>query len=336
MYFLIALLPALLYGFMGLVLMKLGGDSRQQTVGLAGGAIGVAVILALVVGLDTGAGTVIPAVAGGVVVGAGIYFQLRGFHKIGVSRVMPPSTGLQLIGISLLGVLMFGEWLGTPALPVGLIGLALVVAGVTLTAWEEDSVADADEDVFAIPYDPLPVVDSGLIKQVSAKEARAARKAKKKKRPEQWVSGMIDTLVSTALFIAFPIIIRYWEVDPLRSFLFQTIGIAGVAVLLTFPFFTPALGPRDTRWSKYTLRATIPGAMWGLGVVLMQFSQITVGVAVGFSLSQLGVIISTFGGILFLGEKRTRKEMISITIGVALLVVGALLLGWAKTLDVPA
>ena len=66
----------------------------------------------------------------------------------------------------------------------------------------------------------------------------------------------------------------------------------------------------------------------------MQFSQVKVGVAVGFSLSQLSVIIATFGGIWILGEKRTRKEMVAISLGVLVLVVGALLLGVAKSLDV--
>ena len=65
----------------------------------------------------------------------------------------------------------------------------------------------------------------------------------------------------------------------------------------------------------------------------MQFSQVKVGVAVGFSLSQLSVIIATFGGIWILGEKRTKKEMIAISLGVFILVVGALMLGVAKSLD---
>lgn len=328
MYFLIALLPALLYGSMGVILMKLGGDSRQQTVGLAAGSVTVAGILALALGVDSSPRSMLIALAAGIVVGLAIYFQLRGFHKIGVSRVMPLTTGGQLIGISLIGVFVFGEWRGSIALPVGLFGLLLVVVGVVLTTWEEKDEDEGAQDVFAAPYDPVPIVDQ------EDNSGSTVAPAKISTRPEQWASGVFDTIVSTAFFIAFPIIIRYWEIDPLRSFIFQALGIAIVSVILTFPVFTPALGPKDNRWSKYTLRAMLPGAMWGVGVVIMQFSQITVGVAVGFSLSQLSVIISTFGGIWVLGEKRTHKEMVTIAIGVLVLVAGALMLGWAKTLDV--
>lgn len=351
MYFLIALIPALLYGSMGVILMKLGGDSRQQTMGMAGGALVVSVLTAFL-GLDLRPQSVAVALLAGVTVGVAIYFQLQAFHKIGVSRVMPLTTGGQLLGISLLGILLFGEWRGTAALPVGLCGLALIIVGVLLTTWEDRIPASVTQDAFAAPYDPVAIVDSAVpVRSVSAGgEAKGAPALTamatapvrttgsdfdpNKSRPDQWGSGLVDTVISTVLFIAFPIIIRYWDVDPLGSFLFQAIGLSAAAIILTFPVFTPSLGTKDTRWSKFSLRALIPGAMWGAGVVIMQFSQVTVGVAVGFSLSQLSVIFSTFGGIWLLGERRTRKEMVAITIGIVLLVAGALILGVAKTLDV--
>lgn len=354
MYFLIALVPSLLYGTMGVILMKLGGDSRQQTMGMAGGALIIAAFTSLL-GLDLRPQAIVVALVAGVIVGAGIYFQLQAFHKIGVSRVMPLTTGGQLLGISLLGVWLFGEWRDSVALPVGLFGLALVIVGVLLTAWEDpssrgtsresgSSAGGSVEDEFAAPYDPVAIADepvelpstggrgvSAAGSPVATLSAPGSHRAAG--RPEQWVSGLVDTAISTAFFIAFPIIIRYWDVDPLGSFLFQAIGLSVAAVILTFPIFTPSLGRKDTRWSKYSLRALIPGVMWGAGVVIMQFSQVTVGVAVGFSLSQLSVIFSTFGGIWLLGEKRTRREMVAITVGIVLLVAGALLLGLAKTLD---
>lgn len=320
MYFLVALIPAFLYGFMGIVMMKLGGDSRQQTMGVAGGALTLAVILALFLGLDTDPTKVLVAFVAGICVGLATFFQLRGFHKIGVSGVMPITTGGQLLGISLLGVFLFGEWLGSAALPVGLLGLALVTTGALLTSWTEP--AAKNEDVEAVPYVPVAIEDGPTSRTTTAITA------------DQRLSGIVDTLISTAFYIAFPIIIRWWDVDPLRSFLPQATGLLLAGFIATFPLFTPALGPKDTRWSKYSLYAFIPGIMWATGVVIMQFSQVKVGVAVGFSFSQLSIIIATFGGILILGETRTKREMRMVIIGVALLVIGALTLGYAKTLDV--
>ena len=54
----------------------------------------------------------------------------------------------------------------------------------------------------------------------------------------------------------------------------------------------------------------------------------------GFTLSQLGILISTPLGIWWLHETRTRKELRWTLIGVALVIVGAVLAGVAKTLDV--
>ena len=38
MYFALALVPAFLYGTMGIILLKVGGDARAHTLGVAGGA----------------------------------------------------------------------------------------------------------------------------------------------------------------------------------------------------------------------------------------------------------------------------------------------------------
>ena len=324
MYFALALVPAFLYGTMGIILLKVGGDARAHTLGVAGGAFVSSVLLALFLGLDTDTTSILVAFCAGVVVGLASYLQISAFHKIGVSRVMPLTTGGQLLGISLLGIFLFGEWLGSVALPVGLIGLTLIIVGVMLTSWQQkpEGGPDLDGDSSAVPYDPVAIVEPGKAQETNVDT-----------RPKQLVSGLIDTAVSTLFYITFPIIIRYWDVDPLRSFLYQAFGILLIGFIVTFPFFTRQLGRADTRWSKYTLAAMIPGGMWGLGVVIMQFSQVKVGVAVGFSLSQLSVIIATFGGIWILGEKRTKKEMIAISLGVFILVVGALMLGVAKSLD---
>ncbi|HAA8213655.1 TPA_asm: glucose transporter GlcU, partial [Listeria monocytogenes] len=61
------------------------------------------------------------------------------------------------------------------------------------------------------------------------------------------------------------------------------------------------------------------------------FSNKLVGIATGFSLSQMGVVISTIGGILFLGEKKTKKELILVIIGVVLVIIGGTMIGIAKS-----
>ncbi|VEH78363.1 hexose transporter GlcU [Bacillus licheniformis] len=59
-------------------------------------------------------------------------------------------------------------------------------------------------------------------------------------------------------------------------------------------------------------------------------SQPRVGVATSFSLSQMGIVISTLGGIILLGEKKTKRQLIGIAIGIILIVAAGVLLGIAK------
>ncbi len=49
---------------------------------------------------------------------------------------MPLSTGLQLIGTSLIGVFAFGEWSGTSNKVFGFLAIAILVGGAYLTSIE--------------------------------------------------------------------------------------------------------------------------------------------------------------------------------------------------------
>jgi len=59
-------------------------------------------------------------------------------------------------------------------------------------------------------------------------------------------------------------------------------------------------------------------------------SQPRVGVATSFSLSQMGIVIATLGGIFILGEKKTKKQFIAIIIGIVFIVAAGIMLGIAK------
>lgn len=292
--FFIALTPSLIFGVMSLLLVALGGDYRQQTLGEVTGALLIAVVLTPFFGLDWSLRTVLVAFVTGVVLGVGILYQVRGFNHIGVSRTMPISTGAQMVGMALGGIILFGEWRGPGAMPVGMLALLLLTVGVTCTTWTEGN--------------PLR---EGL----------------------DWGKGRTDLVVSTICLVGYLLVQRSFGIDGKEAMLPQFAGCVVACLVLTAPRFTPELGARDTRWSWVTVRQLFPGVLWGLGVLLMQTNAARVGVAMGFSLSQLGVIISTLGGIFLLGEKRTHRELVTTMAGVVLVVAGAVLIGVAKALD---
>lgn len=243
----------------------------------------------------------------GVILAVSITFQLDGFKQIGVSGVMPITTGLQLIFISLAGVVLFGEWATRTSLTIGLCALLLLVVGSSLTAWRQ---RDGESSI--------PMM--------------------------QFRRGLVMTLLCTVGFVIYPLMVRWFDVDGFAVFLPQVVGLALTAALLNLR--PPRRGEDGELTEEYatdggvcyngrTIKLFFPGILWGAGVMLMMYSNANVGVATGFTLSQLGVIISTFGGIFWLGEHRTRKEIGAVSLGVIMLVVGAVLIGIAKTYDLP-
>lgn len=293
---LIALLPSLFFGPLAIIIMKLGGDNRQQTLGEIGGGFIIALISVPFFGQGLTLQASLIAFIAGLLLAAGIHYQIQSFYHVGVSRSMPISTAGQIVVLSVMGIIMFGEWQRGYALPVGLLGVALVTVGVILANWSEDR-QQGHQDV-------------------------------------HWGKGLIALGLSTFGLTSYILLLRYYAVDPLQVFFPLAGGALAGALVLTSPRFTPELGKRDTRWSKYTLRQFIPGVIWGTGVIVMQVSIARVGVATGFTLSQLGVIIAAAGGVLILKETRTRKELWMMTLGIGLLIVGAILVGVAKGLDV--
>ncbi|MDO4635175.1 MAG: GRP family sugar transporter [Streptococcus sp.] len=79
------------------------------------------------------------------------------------------------------------------------------------------------------------------------------------------------------------------------------------------------------------LKNSLVGLMWGVGNIFMLLAASKAGLAIAFSFSQLGVVISIVGGILFLGESKTQKEIKWIVTGIILFLLGAILLGIVKS-----
>lgn len=72
------------------------------------------------------------------------------------------------------------------------------------------------------------------------------------------------------------------------------------------------------------------GLLWGLGNICMLLTMREIGLAISFSLSQMGIIISTLGGIFLLGERKSKKEMFYVIFGCIFVILGGILLGYMK------
>lgn len=145
----------------------------------------------------------------------------------------------------------------------------------------------------------------------SGDEATSVKKA--------WVKAL---LLSTLGYAIYTIIINASGVDALAVILPQSIGMVIGAL-----FFSR----KEKVWNHYTARNILSGLIWGVGNIFMLISMKAIGLAVSFSLSQMGIIISTLGGIWFLGETKSKREFRYIILGCVLVIFGGIVLGYMKS-----
>ncbi|PEA92821.1 glucose transporter GlcU [Bacillus cereus] len=148
--------------------------------------------------------------------------------------------------------------------------------------------------------------------------------SKEEKNDEQkgnFKKGIVMLLISTLGYLVYVVIIRLFGIYGWSALLPQAIGMVLGGILLTF---------KHQPFNKYAIRNIIPGLIWAAGNMFLFISQPRVGVATSFSLSQMGIVISTLGGIFILGEKKTKRQFIAIVIGIIFIIAAGIMLGIAK------
>lgn len=127
--------------------------------------------------------------------------------------------------------------------------------------------------------------------------------------------------LSTLGYALYTITVNASGVSALAVILPQSAGMLAGALLFSW---------KENIRSKYTVRNILTGLIWGIGNIFMLLAMKKIGLAVSFSLSQMGIIISTLGGIWLLGETKTKREIKYVIWGCLLVIVGGIVLGYLK------
>ena len=276
------IIPALAWGILPLAVAKIKGKPINQIIGTTVGTLIVGIILLPFIKMNIDAATFGLAALAGAFWVVGQLGQYTGYAKIGVSETMPISTGLQLIGTSLVGVVIFGEWPTASAKIWGFIGIALLIVGAILTS----------------------VSDSGT------------SEGNKKNQ-----TGTMIMLICTTLgFIVYNAIPRALSASGVAIFFPESVGM--VAAVLLYLLFTKQGKELKAKSSWQSLLAGFIFSIAALGYIMSVKDN---GVNTAFVVSQLSVVISTLGGMLFLHEKKTKKGYIFTIGGLILIFAGAML-----------
>ncbi|WP_210129126.1 RhaT/GlcU family sugar-proton symporter [Staphylococcus sp. GDY8P38P] len=193
---LIALLPALFWGSVVLINVLVGGGPYNQIRGTTFGALIIGILLLLtgntkfddpiviIVGLISGAFWAL-----------GQGYQLRSVSLIGVSKTMPISTGLQLVGTTLFSAIFLGEWSTGTQVILGLVAMILLVGGIALTSIKGKNEASESTKNFG---KAIPIL-----------------------------------LISTVGYVVYVVVAQIFGVDGMNALFFQSIGMAIGGLILS-------------------------------------------------------------------------------------------------------
>lgn len=272
------LLPAIAWGVLPLIVSQLGGRPVNQIFGTAVGTLIASLVVQLIVHPAINVTSFIMAMIAGAFWIIGQLGQYTGYANVGVSKTMPISTGLQLVGTSLVGVFLFGEWSTTIAKLVGGLGVLLLVIGVIMT-----SIQDRQE--------------------VTGSNQRRT---------------IVMLIVTTIGFIVFNAIPKALSASGIVIFLPESVGMMVAVIVYMLISGQGRIVAERASWLNI-----IGGLVFSVASLTYIVSVSQNGVNTAFVVSQLSVVLSTLGGMVFLHERKSKRELVLTLSGLVLIVIGA-------------
>ncbi|WP_270749161.1 GRP family sugar transporter [Lactobacillus amylovorus] len=283
MNYLFLFIPAIGWGLMPLFVAGVKKSNiYHQIVGSVLGAFLFGVVVTLIKRPAFNMTSFLLAMVAGAAWVVGQCGQYYSYSKIGVSETMPLSTGLQLIGVPLVGVLIFGEWASTQAKLFGFLGILALVVGVAFTSLTDKGTAEGNK--------------------------------------QNQTSTMIILALTLLGYITSSSIPKALKGDGVMIFLGQTIGM----MIATFIYIVATKQLKVLK-EKESYQVIPAGVIFAIAALSYIISVQMNGVNLAFVMSQLCVVISTLGGIVFLHEQKTKKGYIYTAIGLVLILAGAVL-----------
>lgn len=273
---LIAFIPILSFGLIPVIGTLIGGKPTEQSMGIALGGFVFSLIVVLLRRPEMTPHIFIIGFLSGVFWSIGSVGQFMGINALGVSRATPMLNGGQIIGTSLLGV-MLGDWVSATAKTYGFIALFLIIVGIVFTSYKQQD-------------------GTG--------------------QKPQWAKGILINLIAVLGFTAYVGILKYYQIDGWSSIFPQSIGQITAIFVIGLIYF------KSQSFTKYSLRNSIIGVIWGIGNIALLLSQVSLGLAIAYPVSQAAVIVSVFGGVLINKERKTRKEWLFAGIGIVVICAG--------------
>ena len=135
--------------------------------------------------------------------------------------------------------------------------------------------------------------------------------------------GIKIILISSIAFVIYTVIPRLADISIWDALVPQSAGVLIGSFIL---------GKREEEklFVKRTFLHIITGFIFTAGNVVLMISNVVNGLALGFTLTQMSVVVSTIGGLLILKEGKTRRELKFTIFGLIFIIIGVILIGFTK------
>lgn len=299
---LIGLLPAIIWGLLPLAITRfVKGGPLVQITGIGIGTTIVAIITTIIVRPELpGTLGLILCFLSGLTWMIGTYGQMYSFKKIGVSRVFPLSSGVQIVGNALLGWLVLHEWVGAKQVLLGVLFVVLIIAGIILCNKEGKKANDLGAD---------------------SADGDSAEEMPKLTKAEELKILLMIALTSLG-YCAYSLFPKLSGAGAMSQTLPQGLGMLVGAVVISFVF-----GKENPfKMDKKNIRiASCVGLFYGIASLIFLVSIARNGMVNGFILSQLNMVIATLSGIFIIKEAQ-KVPLWRTALGVIAIFAGCILI----------
>jgi len=294
---LIGLIPALGWGFQGIIMQKIGGTTANKQMGMVLTALVMSIVVALVDPIAWSPALIAAAAVNGIPWAIAQILQIKSFDYLGVSRAMPLTSGMQLILTSVIGAFYFNEWPQAWQMGVGFAGIALIIVGTVLTTYTE-----------------------------AGQETTSKSDIRK---------GVIITAISSALYVAYATAARFFNVDSFQILLPQALFMLAATIVISIivskrDSVDGVFGRVEGVFGLKSWQNMLTGVLWSVANIAVLFSNQVNGVAVGWTLANMNLIFATLGGLFILHEKKTPKELKFVIAGMIIIAAGGIAIGATK------
>lgn len=133
----VALIPALLWGLVPLLVVKIGGEPIQQQLGTAFGCGIFAVAIYVITRPETARSVILGCIISGIGWSVGQLMQYNAYRILGTSTGFALSISFEMVLNALVAVLVLREWNSMFQVCLGSTAIAAVVIGGWLTVYTE-------------------------------------------------------------------------------------------------------------------------------------------------------------------------------------------------------